>query len=122
MPDLDLTELARLESAATPAPWKRRNTNGRPSVWMDLGDNRYCKVAAVEAPHMPHALESHGRHDNAEFLAALRNAAPALLTTARNHERLLAAVRVVCTSSNPLAALAELHDVYEALTKEGIDG
>ena len=82
MPDLNLDELARLEQTATPAPWREQ---GRPNsdseVFFGRGQYVRCGVAYP---------------CNADLIVALRNAAPALLTTARNHDRLLAAVEAVC--------------------------
>ena len=109
-PNLD--DLARLEAAATdiellPCPFcggkalvsPDEDYRNRWSVYCGecgMGDDSY-KAAAW-------AAEDWNRRD------------PALLTTARNHATLLAAVEAVVRSSNPLAALTELHDVYEALT------
>lgn len=65
---LDLDALARLEQAATPAPWERGafSSNG-------------CGIYAQQGPIPVCPAFAHGISDG-DFIATLRNAAPALIT------------------------------------------
>lgn len=130
MDDLSLDEMERLHKRASKGTWKRveyyHDTIDdhvqayREKLEVGLIDSGQWPavdyVQADETATICIAGNGHQSRRNADFMAAAHNSMPALLAAARNHERLLAAVEAVCRSSNPLAALAELHDVYEAIT------
>lgn len=111
-PDLD--HLAALEAAATPGPWDADIEYGHVYQERKKWDGLICQLWGGSMQD-----DFQDRDNNAAFIAAIRNAAPALFATARNHERLLAAVEAVvnCTSVDAEnAALAELATVYTALS------
>jgi hypothetical protein len=96
MNDLDLEALSKLETEATPGPWES-TTDREPRVApLDSDLSRQVRtVAANLSAHFGHrVLIPHGlvHHTDAEFLVALRNAAPALLEKARRLEELESAI------------------------------
>ncbi len=76
------TEIAEARArceAATKGKWVMRRPNGRPSVWLDLGANRYVKVASVEAPDVVNAFATAKLCANADFIADAHQTLPKAL-------------------------------------------
>ena len=95
-PTLDIAELDRLEKAATPPGW--RVEDGSTTIWSDNAydpatNNVGCIVARTSNP--PTWKVSRPTHDetiaNSHLIAALRNAAPALIAAAKERDELRAA-------------------------------
>lgn len=81
----NLEELERLLAKATPGPWEHDSgpaLNGTYHVVNDADENMICEC---------YDGESYDEH-NAALIVALRNAAPSLITTAREVEGLRAEV------------------------------
>ncbi len=87
-----LAELERLEREATPAPWRRR-----PSMFDDWGlvrggDNMPVLSTAMGCRYSQEDLGKHNGpapiEENAEFVAAIRNNARALIAAAKEREDL----------------------------------
>jgi hypothetical protein len=89
---LDLDELERIEREATAGPW-RVNTFHPNSV---LSESRRCVAKCV-------SVASPGGEEDATFITAIRNAAPALIARARRADELeaeLQAVKESLTAAN----------------------
>jgi len=101
---VDLDALANLEAEATPGPWRvnvpdRKGPDDRPfgEDWVvgAFGAGDDGKIRDVTTDHI-HASEMGGGADeDAVFIVALRNAAPALLTELRRLRRIEAAAIAV---------------------------
>lgn len=121
-PDLD--HLAALDVAATPGPWLLITR-----TWTSKTDGHSWSACGIEQDEAVYGLDTEtisyanvtgqiGPKD-AAAMVALRNAAPALITTARSYEALLAAVGRVCEAqgvNQEDTALAKLSALYESLT------
>lgn len=105
MTEHDLARLETLEKAATPGPWEVRAANGRPAIW-----RKGCKVADVEAPDSPPYCKKEGRRADAEFITALRNAAPWLIERAKRADKAEQLQRAALTAD----AGKRLADVVQA--------
>ena len=82
---LDLDELARLEKAATPPPW----SDAHGELVHDWDSEGYVKLALSPCQNSP-AKSARRKHWDADraYIAALRNAAPALFAAARERDEL----------------------------------
>lgn len=80
-PDLDLDKLEALEKAATPGPWVIDDANNELIAIMDRED---CYDYLADFMPAPCTLDYKKASANAAFIAALRNAAPALFAAARD--------------------------------------
>jgi len=99
---LDLDELERLEKAATPGPWSFKGTgglhmDGARDGWMVEGPHngkRWPRIARDAAPYRE-------RGENPALIAALRNAAPALIAEIRRLREENARLREAATTTTP---------------------
>ena len=73
---LDLAELERLEKAATPGPWSARKEE---TIFPLRGENRW-RIGLLDF--------NERQDEDAEFITALRNAAPALIVAAKERDEL----------------------------------
>ena len=100
MTELDLNELTRLDAAATPSPWFVRTLDDEycmgavaVSTKPDTGNNEGMRsgqwpsqeiVAVCLIQQPPYVVPDDGQYDeNAELIAAVRNALPELLRLAK---------------------------------------
>jgi hypothetical protein len=92
-----LDELERLEKAATPGPWSGGSRSGMDHVWFDVygADDDADEILSAEGTATLSACHPSG-HDRlkedqvrrlslVQFVAALRNCAPALISAAREN-------------------------------------
>lgn len=89
----DLDALEALEAKATAAPWSVHSSD----VWSGDGETplqplyRAIRESGSRAPR----LSEYQEDDNSAFIAALRNAAPALIAAARRAEQLREALQEI---------------------------
>lgn len=115
-----LDALAALEKAATPGPWAERRygtrwTHGHGEVWELVHPQDGIHPAnVIKARGAEHAADQccwPPTESDAALIAALRNAAPALIAAARDQAFLLTAVRSLTAERD--AARAEVADLRE---------
>lgn len=101
--EYNLDELERLEKAATAGPWvNQHNTDG--SIW-DHKNTQVCTLSEFDE-----------RPEDFEAIAALRNAAPALIRIAKAAQALVDAPRDEWGEPGEPAHTVEVHvDVFHAL-------
>jgi hypothetical protein len=89
MTALDLTNLERLEAAATPGPW--HDAHGE--LVHDYDGDGYVKLAQSPCPQSP-VMSARRKAWNADraFIPALRNAAPAFIAAAKERDELRARI------------------------------
>ena len=98
-PTIDIAELERLEKAATPGPWKWSYQ----FLSLDAGKEKiiWPSNAQFDPENARESLGACGKQAepdaeaNAALIAALRNAAPALIAALRERDELHAAVEAV---------------------------
>ena len=90
---LDLGHLAALEAAATPGEWREEHLGDMTRAHIFAGLREDCYHVAIVFPNEEGFWEAGRTHANAALIAALRNAAPALIAAAREREGLAAEVK-----------------------------
>jgi hypothetical protein len=85
MTNLDLDNLEQLHAAATPGPWERREND---PMFADL-------VVAPNEPFGRHIPAEAHQPEDAEWIAAIHNAAPALIAELREARATIERVRAI---------------------------
>jgi hypothetical protein len=119
-PPVDLTRLEQLAESATPGVWWSTEAIGDDEDAVLVGverpgaDDGYAIIVSTPGD-ASFAIEPTNRAADAEFIAALRNAAPQLLAASRAVER----VRALCESFDPTSgsgrARAFVNDLRAAI-------
>lgn len=80
MTDDDLTNLERLDRAATPGPWESGSSTCCPDMgWVDGPAGKGTVCPQYQGTKTTHTMDAY----DAELIAEMRNALPALLTEVR---------------------------------------
>ena len=111
---IDRDQLRALAAAATPGPW----VAGEPRGW---GDNDDEPQSDIDTPAGVLTWDDHGgevfKPDDAEFIAAARNALPALLDALDQAEARIRAARDVLNRARD-----EFEQPDEAAIRRALDG
>ena len=115
MTEGDLKKLREIADAATPGPWEVDDTNGRATIEDADG---YAVAHPAEFANI-RTMQSHGHENNlanARFIAAARNAVPALIVMVQQLSEQVDAIPTLLTENARLTkAVAEAPKFLEAV-------
>jgi hypothetical protein len=105
-----LEQLIELEKKATPGPWKPAEKHGADTIWIDVeGPDDFTELFSADTLYIGQLGEQEHKQGQIDIrlIAALRNAAPALLDVAQKAQEYVEG-RYVCRFTALREALAKL--------------